>query len=296
MARGGDAGQAARRSRGARAASPARGSAFGKRGGGDKEVALGAPCERFPKAGKIEAQHGQGEHEEELEFGGWPGALALMVWSHCMPLYMWIALEFHGGSLFFGPAAWHDPAAWSDHLANDLLPKLAAAWPTAAAWAIYGTFFISQVLLFYVCPGVTVQGLPVPSEGNRRLVYHCNAFCSWIVTLMAVYALHTTGVFSMGVVGRMRGQLLVVAMIVADVIAVTIYLVSVYVLKTGYKVTGNHLYDFFMGTWLNPRIGSLDLKLWAEIKVSWVTFFLLVLSSAIEQYEKLGYLRLPPKP
>lgn len=179
----------------ARSASPGRGSAFGKQawsiGGNGKAVAMKEPLRESPPKKKEPPRCA--EPEEELEFGGWPGALALMVWSHCMPLYMWIALEFNDGNLLLGPDALLDPAAWSDYFATYVLPKLAVAMPTMEAWAIYGTFFASQVLLFYVCPGVTVQGLPVPSEGNRRLVYHCNAFCSWIVTLLGVCALHTTG-------------------------------------------------------------------------------------------------------
>jgi delta24(24(1))-sterol reductase len=37
--------------------------------------------------------------------------------------------------------------------------------------------------------------------------------------------------------------------------------------KKTIRMTGNHLYDFFMGSILNPRIGILDLKMWAEIRV-----------------------------
>ena len=231
------------------------------------------------------AEHKKDKHgeTEELEFGGWPGAMALMIWSHFMPLYMWVSLEFHHGSLFFGPSSWSDPTAW-----KELWSQLSTAAPTAQAWAIYGTFFMSQFALFFVCPGLTVVGLPVPSENNRRLVYHCNAFCSWIITLLGVFVLHYSGVFSLSTVSRLRGQLIVVSMITADIIALVMYVAAVFVFKNGHRLTGNHLYDFFMGAWLNPRIGSLDLKLWAEIKMSWVTLFLLVLSSAVGQYEASG--------
>ena len=30
-------------------------------------------------------------------------------------------------------------------------------------------------------------------------------------------------------------------------------------------MSGNHVYDFFMGAWLNPRIGNFDLKFFAEV-------------------------------
>jgi Delta24(24(1))-sterol reductase len=205
-----------------------------------------------------------------------------------MPLYMWMSLEFYRGSVFFGPKDWRDGSAWSNFVAGDLLPKLAQACPTAEACAIYAFFLLTQVFLFFVCPGIKVIGLPVPSENNRRLVYHCNAFTSWIVTLLGVFSLYYSGIFSIGVVSRLRGQLIVVSMVTADVIALVIYVSTVFFFKSGYKLTGNHFYDFFMGACLNPRIGSLDLKLWAEVKMSWVTLFLLVLGSAVGQYETLG--------
>ena len=77
----------------------------------------------------------------------------------------------------------------------------------------------------------------------------------------------------------------------SDVIALAVYCWAVFTEpRHSFGLSGNHLYDFFMGAWLNPRIGALDLKLWAEIKMSWVTLFLLVLASAVQQYETLGYL------
>lgn len=181
-------------------------------------------------------KHGETGETEELEFGGWPGALALMIWSHCMPLYMWVSLEFHHGSLFFGPSSWSDPTA-----RKELWSQLSTAAPTAQAWAIYGIFFMSQFALFFVCPGLTVVGLPVPSENNRRLVYHCNAFCSWIITLLGVFVLHYSGVFSLSTVSRLRGQLIVVSMITADIIALVIYVAAVFVFKNGHRLKGVNL-------------------------------------------------------
>ena len=44
-------------------------------------------------------------------------------------------------------------------------------------------------------------------------------------------------------------------------------------------------YDFFMGTELNPRSfdGKLDWKMFAELRISWVTLFLLTASAAAKQ-------------
>ena len=59
------------------------------------------------------------------------------------------------------------------------------------------------------------------------------------------------------------------------------------------RMSGNHLYDFFMGSWLNPRIGSLDLKMWAEIRVSWSMLFLISVSAAVKQYQVYGAVSTP---
>ena len=48
-----------------------------------------------------------------------------------------------------------------------------------------------------------------------------------------------------------------------------------------------------MGAWLNPRIGALDLKMWAEIRVSWLTLFLLTASGVAHQFAEYGSVSVP---
>ncbi|CAF0934490.1 unnamed protein product [Adineta steineri] len=54
-------------------------------------------------------------------------------------------------------------------------------------------------------------------------------------------------------------------------------------------MTHSPIYDFFMGVWLNPRIKILgqevDLKMLAEVRLSWLLLFLLIISAALKQYE-----------
>lgn len=54
------------------------------------------------------------------------------------------------------------------------------------------------------------------------------------------------------------------------------------------KLSGNHVYDFFMGSILNPRIGILDLKMFAEIRISWMLLFLITTANALKQLEEYG--------
>ena len=82
---------------------------------------------------------------------------------------------------------------------------------------------------------------------------------------------------------------MVTSMISGDLVAVTIYWWGI-ISKKQIRMSGNIFYDFFMGSILNPRIGMLDLKLFAEIKASWLQLFLLTVSAAMKQQEELGYI------
>lgn len=45
----------------------------------------------------------------------------------------------------------------------------------------------------------------------------------------------------------------------------------------------------FQGSILNPRVGPVDIKMWAEVRIPWVLLFLIALGGAAKQYEKYGY-------
>jgi len=57
--------------------------------------------------------------------------------------------------------------------------------------------------------------------------------------------------------------------------------------------TGRPFYDYFMGTALNPRVGSLDLKLFCEARPGMVFWMLMNLSMAAKQYELHGTVTVP---
>jgi hypothetical protein len=79
-----------------------------------------------------------------------------------------------------------------------------------------------------------------------------------------------------------------VAMIYGFGVSIITYVHAV-VTKTTIRMSGNVVYDFFMGATLNPRLGSVDLKMWAEVRVPWVIVFYLAVSGACKQYDTLGY-------
>jgi len=58
--------------------------------------------------------------------------------------------------------------------------------------------------------------------------------------------------------------------------------------KVHFDVTGNLLYDFFMGNCLNPRIKNVDIKMVAEVRLSWLLLFIITISVASKQFEMTG--------
>ena len=51
------------------------------------------------------------------------------------------------------------------------------------------------------------------------------------------------------------GALVIVSMAAGDLVSLAVY-VGAIVTGEATRMTGSHVYDFFMGAWLNPRIGA----------------------------------------
>lgn len=213
---------------------------------------------------------------KEYEFGGPLGAFCIILFSHALVYYLWMSLTFYSGALFW-------PAS-----VQELLLMLGEALPTFYAAGIYLGFIAFQYALARWVPGLIVQGLPVPSLKGRQLSYLCNGIGSWYITLVAVFTLNYTGVFPLTALADHMGPLISVGMIFANGLTLTLYAASCFSKKE--KPSGNVIYDLFMGTLLNPRVGKVDLKLFAEIRIPWILLFFLTLSAAAKQYEIYGAL------
>jgi len=200
--------------------------------------------------------------------------VALMVFSHFICYYLWWAAEFNNGSV-------GNPFP----LTQEVIER---AMPNETSIKTYAFLILSQLLGAAVLPGVTVKGFKIPQEGNRQLEYNCNALASWYISLAGGWLAHTTGVFDLKTLYYNAGALLSTAIVFADTVAIIMYLEC---LRTGRcRFSLNHLaHDFCMGQYLNPRIGSVDLKMWAEVRVSWLLLFALDVSAALSLKEELGY-------
>ncbi len=182
----------------------------------------------------------------------------------------------------------------------DLLPFLRRlgghvvedAAPTWRAAGIYWGFLGAQALFAVALPGIRMKGLPIPHEGGRQLEYRVNGIWAWYATLIGVAGLHLSGLFPLQTVGEHFGPLMTVAILSGNAVALATYVGGLYGGRA-HRLSGNHVYDFFMGSVLNPRLGALDLKMWAEIRVAWIMLFLLTASAAATQYAEHGVVSTP---
>lgn len=217
----------------------------------------------------------------EIEFGGRSGVISLILFSHFILYYMYYCINLNDGNIFI-------PTCMSDiHHALDTLIK--DVTPTLASVLIYFSFLGLEALFAVYLPGLLMMGRP--DENGLKLKYKCNALLSWYVSLALVFAFQIystfTGVKTVSMIPDILGKLMSTSIIFADLFSLVLYVIGV-TYKMSERMTGDPIYDFFMGAILHPRIGLFDLKLWAEIRISWFILFGITLSCAIKQFETFG--------
>ncbi|KAM0752194.1 ERG4/ERG24 ergosterol biosynthesis protein [Meredithblackwellia eburnea MCA 4105] len=235
-----------------------------------------------PRAKSID----QDSLHHEYEFGGPIGVLGMMIFFPCLFYYLYSCLFFNNGYFFkpTNPATITGPGGWLDlakHVASLVRDNAA---PTKRAAILYFSFLTLQLILAFIMPGLKQQGLPVSALGGKTLTYNCNAYTSLYATLAIMASLQYFGIFNMADIIDLYGPLLTVASISGFSLAAVIYLFG-----DNYRMSGNLIYDYFMGSTLNPRIGSVDIKMWAEIRISWIILFSIAVGACAKQYETYGY-------
>jgi len=240
-----------------------------------------------PEPGIVRKEVRTASEAEMKQFGGPLGCLFIMIFSHLLVYYFYVCLQFNKGSLILPTAFTKDALlAWGKHI-FDLAWQ--GAQPTLYAAKIYWVFWVAQGIMAVTLPGVTVEGYPIPSENNRKLKYLCNAVAAWYASLLGVWFLHSYNYFRITEIVDNMGPLITVAILSANFVAIMIYVTAFAFDLAAKDRSGNPFYDFFLGVWLNPRIGKLDLKMFAEVRVSWIMLFFITLSAAVKQYEVYGY-------
>ncbi|KAM7203738.1 Ergosterol biosynthesis ERG4/ERG24 family domain containing protein [Rhypophila sp. PSN 637] len=219
------------------------------------------------------------------EFGGAWGTGTLMIFFPVLMWYMWIGATIYDGKIPL-PTRDQGLGEFVSHLANLVYTQ---GFPHAKAWAMYWTFLVFEGALYIFAPGVYAYGKPLPHEGGKQLRYYCSAYTSFYTTIVVAAALHFSGLFPLYTIIDEFGPLLSVAIISGWSVAIIAY-VSAFYRGATHRMTGSHVYDFFMGAELNPRMfGILDFKMFFEVRLPWYILFLLTSATAARQYERYGY-------
>ncbi|KAJ3009266.1 C-24(28) sterol reductase [Thoreauomyces humboldtii] len=226
------------------------------------------------------------DREIHLEFGGPIGVSFMMLFFPTLMYYFWICIEFNDGHLEH-PDSFGNIKSWFQ---DNLLRVAEHACPNWFAIITYTAFTVVQFALAAVMPGPVVKGMPVPSLGFKQLSYLCNGVACWYATLILSAVLHFTGVLSLGRIIDNFGPIMTVSVIAGFAITIATYLYAVLSGDT-HRMSGYMMYDMFMGAVLNPRVLTVDLKMWAEIRIPWVLLFYLTVSAAVKEHETTGSVR-----
>ncbi|ANZ75145.1 BA75_03259T0 [Komagataella pastoris] len=225
------------------------------------------------------------EKEIEYDFGGPIGVTAMMLGFPLLMYYMWISAEFYHGAL-----AWPEPdQSWPQFLAHLYQLFLDHGKPSPRAWRIFLTFFFTQLLFYVTLPGIWTKGQPLNHLNRKQLPYYCNALASFYTSIAIAVVLHLTGLFKIYTIIDMFGEIMTCAITLGFAISIGLYVYTLTVSGDYHRMTGNHIYDMFMGAPLNPRVGIIDLKMFFEVRLPWYTLFFLTLGLCAKQYEEYGY-------
>ncbi|QRW03505.1 C-14 sterol reductase ERG24 [Ceratobasidium sp. AG-Ba] len=224
------------------------------------------------------------DKHETYEFGGPVGVTAMIFGFPVLMYYLWICLWFYDGRLVH-PTSISDFKPFLERMWGHVVQD---AYPTRHAFNMYTGLMIFQLGLAFIMPGYIQEGLPVPSLNYKTLQYNCNALSSFYATLVTCAVLHWTGLFRLTEIIDNFGELMTVAMIYGFLVSFAVHFITI-ARGEQMRMSGNFMYDFFMGACLNPRIGSVDLKMWAEVRIPWVLLFLIAVSGGCKQYDTYGY-------
>ncbi|EGS17371.1 delta24(24-1) sterol reductase-like protein [Thermochaetoides thermophila DSM 1495] len=225
------------------------------------------------------------DYSGRYEFGGPFGVTLMMIGFPLLMWYMWVGAIYYDGRF---PT--REPGqSWEEFAKHLFNCVYTGAFPHRRAWIIYWTFLIVQGAFYCLMPGVYAYGKALPHLGGKQLKYYCSAYCSFYASIALAGVLHFTGYFPLYTILDEFGPLLSVSIISGFLVSIVAY-ISAFVRGAQHRMTGNHIYDFFMGAELNPRMfGILDFKMFFEVRIPWYMLFFISLAAAARQWDRYGY-------
>ena len=194
-----------------------------------------------------------------------------------MPLvyYLWMCLAFNHGEPML------PSAALLDHL----------PMPTPISVGILVGWFVWQIVLQIFAPGRWVEG-PLLADGTR-LKYKMNGWFTWWFTWAALIGGVALHLFPPAILADQFGPMLTTMNLAVALFCVYLYWHGKALKTADERRSGNALYDLWLGTALNPRIGSFDLKLFCEARPGLIGWVAIDFSLAAKQAQLHGSVTLP---
>ncbi|KAK9768163.1 erg24, C-14 sterol reductase [Basidiobolus ranarum] len=215
-----------------------------------------------------------------FEFMGPPGSILIITLCNVLVYFLYMVCNEDGC-----PPSWF----WNFSIENLLQYAKKLTFFELSTLYIYVGWVSYLVVLYFILPCEECEGTKLRT--GETLKYKVNAFKSLLVTFAAVIlTLFIYGPEPFVFVSEHFLSLITAAVIVATTQAFYLYLSSFgegKLLALGGN-SGNVLYDFFIGRELNPRIGSLDLKYFCELRPGLIGWLLLNFSMAVKQYVTYG--------
>jgi len=215
------------------------------------------------------------------------GAVALMIYSPNMVMFMWYAAVHCDGS--FSELAHRIMAKGVVVGVCDIWSMVTIGSPAVLA-IIFG-YMVFAVVLQMVLPGPRAEG-PVTPKGNTP-VYKDNGFSCYVVTMLAFLAL-TAYLKQHGmtptIVYDKFDEVLVTLTLFSLVFCVLLQLKGYFLPSTSdHGSSGNLIFDFYWGTELYPRVCGVDVKVFTNCRFGLTVWALLVLIFGVKSYELHGF-------
>ncbi len=184
-------------------------------------------------------------------------------------------------------------AFWSMLLTYGPFSTLAMIWGpvffgTPKAWAIIASFAIFQLILMKIVPGKPFIG-PVTPKGNIP-IYKANGLACFFITFALFFLLgFKLHLFSPTILYDNLGPILGALNCFSLLFCLFLYFKGRYApSSTDSGASGYHLFDYYWGTELYPRIFSWDVKMFTNCRFGMMGWPLLLLSYAAKQQELYG--------
>lgn len=221
----------------------------------------------------------------EWEFGGPAGAFGMMTGFPLLMVYMWLLAQFYGGK----PAWPAEDQSWKAFALELSRLFVENGIPSPAVVGVFTAFFVTQAVFYLMLPGIWTKGQPLAHLQGNQLPYFCNAVWAFYLTNVIVIAMHFSGLKLYYILDHF-GEMMVTAIVYGYLFSIGLYVYTLNVSGDYHRMTGNHIYDCFMGAPLNPRVGNyLDIKMLFEVRVPWYILHFLALAAAFKQYDTYGY-------